>query len=59
MHGRPLAAIKHAKLDSRFVDSLAHQAAECIDLTYDLPLGYSSNCGIAAHLTDGIQVSGQ
>jgi hypothetical protein len=59
MHGRPLATIKHSKLDPRFVDSLPHQAAESVYLAYDLPFGYSSNCGIAAHLANGIEVSRQ
>ena len=59
VHGRPLAAIEHAKLDSGRIDRLPHEAAKGVDLSHDLPLAHAADRRIAAHHADGIEVRRQ
>ena len=56
MHGRPLRAVEHTKLDARGVDRAGHHAPEGIDLPHELRLPHAADGRVAAHLADGVAV---
>ena len=55
-HGRALAGIEEAKLDSGFVDRERHLAAERVDFTHQMALADAADGGIARHLADMVEV---
>jgi hypothetical protein len=59
VHSSTLATVEQAELDTGPIDGLSHQTSERIDLSNDLAFGDSTDRGIAAHLANGIEVSGQ
>ncbi len=58
LHRRPLAAVKHAKLNPRRINRQAHQPAQRINFPNHLPLGQPANGRVAAHAANGQRVHG-
>jgi len=58
-HRRSLAAVEDAELDPCPVDRPAHDAVERIDLTHEMPLAETADCGIARHFPDRHPFVGQ
>ena len=59
MHGRPLAAVEHPRLEHGGVCRPSHLPAECIDFAHQMPLGGSADGGVARHIADGVGVDGK
>ena len=55
---RSFTAIEHSVLNTGPIDDLAHDSAEGIDFTDELPFGKPADGRIAGHLTDGVQING-
>lgn len=55
-HAGAFGCVEHAPLDGCSIGIEGHGAAERVDFADDVPFGQSANGGIAAHLTDGIEV---
>jgi hypothetical protein len=53
-----LASVEHAELNHREIGSPSHDSAERIDLADDCSLGDSTDCGIARHLADRFERTG-
>ena len=56
MHRWAFAAVEHAVLDTSGVRCPRHLAAQCIDLTHQMPLCRTANSRIARHIADSIQI---
>jgi hypothetical protein len=57
MHRWSLSAVEKSKLNCCTVDCKTHGPAQGINLANDLPFGYASDGGVAAHLGDGVEVA--
>jgi hypothetical protein len=51
-HGRPLAGVQHAKLDSGAVGRSAHDAVECVDFLDEVALADPADRRVARHRAD-------
>src|SRR5688572_21596842 len=56
LHGRSARTIKEPKLNASAVDDAAHDSAQRINLSHQVPLGDPSDRWIARHLPDEIEV---
>ncbi len=55
-HGRSLAPIEDAEMDTRAIGRPRHQAAEGVDLLHQVALADTADRRVAAHLADGLDV---
>ena len=58
-HGRPLAGIENAELNSGSINVLGHFATQGIDLLDQMALGQSADGRIAGHKRNGVQIDRQ
>ena len=58
-HRRTFAAIEYAELDTAFIGSRRHRAAEGVDFFNQMTFADPADCRIAAHLPEGFHVVGQ
>ena len=56
VHRRALARVQHAELNSAGIGASTHDAAECVDLADDLPLGDATDGRVATHLGHGVRI---
>ena len=55
-HGGTLRAIEHAELNGRAVGDDSRVSTECVNLTHYLPLGNTTDGGVATHLPNLVHV---
>ena len=53
------AGIQEAKLDAGGVGVPAHDTAEGVDLSHDMPFRQTTDGGVAGHLGNGVQILGE
>src|SRR4051794_13421656 len=56
MNARALLRVQHPKLNAGRVGVQSHDSAESVDLANDLPFRLTTDCGVAGHLSDRIEV---
>ena len=54
LYGGAFGLVQHPKLDARLVRDAAHEAAQRVDLTHDMPLADASDGRVAGHLPDSL-----
>ena len=58
-NARSFAAIEHAPLNGSGVRVLGHDSSKGIDLAHDMAFSQPTDRGIAAHLSNGIEILGE
>lgn len=56
LHRRAFGTVQHAEVDHGLIGKVGHRAAQRIHLPCDLPLGDSTDRGVAGHLSNAVFV---
>ena len=59
LHRWPFRRVEEPIVDTGYISRQPHGTAQRVDFPHYLALGLPPDCGVAAHLADGVEVSGQ